>query len=84
MEPIVTGRHRGQSNFVVEVIGYGDVQGTILLFNEIGRFRGETIAEEMPQAITYSPFKLTASGRSGSYADFFALVCDGIELAKLA
>jgi len=32
----------------VEAIGYGDVEGSILLFNEIGNFQGETLAEEMP------------------------------------
>lgn len=48
LEPIVSGRHRGQSNFIVEVIGYGDIEGTLLFFNEIGTFSGETLAEEMP------------------------------------
>ena len=32
----------------MEAIGYGDVEGSILLFNEIGNFQGETLAEEMP------------------------------------
>jgi hypothetical protein len=48
LEPIVTARHRGEANFIVEVIGYGDVTGTILLFNEIGQFKGETLADPMP------------------------------------
>lgn len=48
LEPIVTARHRGQSNFIVDVIGYGDIEGSIFLFNEIGDFSGETLAEQMP------------------------------------
>jgi hypothetical protein len=49
LQPIVIGKHTGgESNFIVEVIGYSDLSGSILLFNEIGRFDGETIADEMP------------------------------------
>jgi hypothetical protein len=48
IQPIVTADHTGTSNFIVEVIGYGDLEGHILIFNEIGPFNGETIADEMP------------------------------------
>jgi hypothetical protein len=37
--------HRGSSNFIVEMVGYGEASGSTLLFNEIGRYSGETIAE---------------------------------------
>jgi hypothetical protein len=48
LEPIVRARHRGQSNFIVDLIGYGDLDGSIFLFNEIGTFQGETLADAMP------------------------------------
>ena len=49
LQPVIRGTHRGQSNFIVDVIGYGDVSGYFNLFNEIGRFKGEILAdEEMP------------------------------------
>jgi hypothetical protein len=51
LQPVIRGTHRGQSNFIVDVIGYGDVSGYFNLFNEIGRFKGEVLAdEEMPAA----------------------------------
>ena len=48
LQPIVTVRHRGQSNFAVELHGYGDTQGTELLVNEIGNYEGETLVDDMP------------------------------------
>jgi hypothetical protein len=49
LQPVVTGRHRGESNFAVTLIGYGDTSGSNLLFNEIGNFQGETLVDEMPE-----------------------------------
>jgi hypothetical protein len=49
LQPIVTATHTGKSNFVVELIGYGDTSGEALLFNEIGHFRGQTLADDVPQ-----------------------------------
>jgi hypothetical protein len=46
MQPVVRGAHRGQANFIVDVIGYGDLSGVVNLFNEIGRFSGEVLADE--------------------------------------
>lgn len=46
MQPVVRGTHKGQENFIVDVIGYGDLSGTVNLFNEIGRFSGEVLADE--------------------------------------
>jgi hypothetical protein len=46
MQPVVRTQHRGQSNFAVYLIGYGDVSGTILLFNEIGNYSGEILADQ--------------------------------------
>jgi hypothetical protein len=49
MQPVVQGTHKGQANFIVDVIGYGDLSGSFNLFNEIGHFKGEVLAdEEMP------------------------------------
>ena len=41
----VTATHRGSSNFAVYLVGYGDTSGASLLFNEIGHFSGETVAD---------------------------------------
>jgi hypothetical protein len=46
--PVVTATHRGEENFIVHLVGYGDEtsgwwQG---LFNEIGGYKGETLVEE--------------------------------------
>jgi hypothetical protein len=49
LQPIVTVRHRGQSNFVVELIGYGDTSGDELLVNEIGNYSGQTLLDSMPE-----------------------------------
>jgi hypothetical protein len=49
LQPIINVRHRGQSNFVVELIGYGDTSGYELLVNEIGNYTGETLLDDMPQ-----------------------------------
>lgn len=41
LEPIITGRHRGESNFIVGLLT-PDGSGEENLFNEIGTFTGET------------------------------------------
>jgi hypothetical protein len=43
MRPIVTATHRGKSNFIVGLIGYGTTTGEANLFNEIGNYRGQTL-----------------------------------------
>jgi hypothetical protein len=49
MQPTVTATHRGDSNFIVDIVGYGDqVSGSENLYNEIGNFRGETLMDELP------------------------------------
>ncbi len=48
LQPIVTAKHRGESNFIVQLIGYGTVTGSNLLFNEIGNFNGQTLVDDMP------------------------------------
>lgn len=53
MQPTVRGKHSGQANFIVHLIGYGDVTGTLFVFNEIGRFNGETVTEEALPTGTY-------------------------------
>jgi hypothetical protein len=45
----VTGRNGGTSNFIVDLVGYGDrVSGDQNVFNEIGPFHGQTIVDQMP------------------------------------
>jgi hypothetical protein len=48
LQPVVTARHRGQANFIVTLIGYGDLSGELLVFNEIGNFDGETLIDDLP------------------------------------
>src|SRR4029453_13527879 len=49
MQPVISGTHTGQANFIVDAVGYGDLSGYMNFFNEIGRFHGEVLApEEMP------------------------------------
>jgi hypothetical protein len=48
LQPIVDVSHRGTSNFVVYLIGYGDTSGSELLVNEIGSYSGQTLVDEMP------------------------------------
>ena len=43
IQPIVTATHHGQANFIVD---YGDTSGELNLFNEIGNFHGQALAEE--------------------------------------
>jgi len=46
IQPVVTATHHGESNFIVELIGYGDLSGEVILFNEIGNFNGQTITDD--------------------------------------
>lgn len=44
LEPIVAATNGGSSNFIVEMVGFGDfVSGSDLIFNEIGPFEGEAL-----------------------------------------
>jgi hypothetical protein len=49
LQPVVTATHRGQSNFAVNLIGYGNTSGNELLFNEIGNYHGQTLVDDVPQ-----------------------------------
>lgn len=49
LQPVIDVRHRGRSNFVVELIGYGDTSGTELLVNEIGNYSGQSLLNDMPE-----------------------------------
>jgi hypothetical protein len=43
----------GSSNFVVRLLGYGSVTGDDLVFNEIGRYYGQTLGDdELPSGHT--------------------------------
>lgn len=44
-EMVATATHAGGSNFVVYLIGYGSIEGRILVFNEIGRFKGQDLVD---------------------------------------
>jgi hypothetical protein len=48
LQPIVTARHQGRSNFIVHLVGYGDTSGEEFLINEIGNYAGETLVTDMP------------------------------------
>ncbi len=49
MQPVVTATHRGEANFIVQMIGYGTTSGQTYLFNEIGNFHGQTLMDELPR-----------------------------------
>jgi len=49
MQPIVTATHRGESNFIVQMIGYGNTSGQAYVFNEIGNFHGQTLMDDLPR-----------------------------------
>lgn len=50
LAPVVTGRNSGDSNFIVDLVGYGPlVSGDQLVFNEIGPFSGQTLIDSVPQ-----------------------------------
>jgi hypothetical protein len=49
LHPIVTGTHTGQANFIVDLIGYGRMTGRANLFNEIGRYHGQTLMDSLPR-----------------------------------
>jgi len=48
LRPTVFARYRGQSNFVVALIGYGRVSSDTLLFDDTGSNRGEVLFDAMP------------------------------------
>jgi hypothetical protein len=45
MQPIITADYRGSENFIVHLIGIGDTTGVMYLFNEIGPYHGQTLAD---------------------------------------
>ncbi len=47
LQPVVTARHTGRSNFIVELISYRDPSFPTLVFNEIGRYKGQTLIDEL-------------------------------------
>ncbi len=50
LSPTITSRNTGNSNFIVDVIGYGQlVSGDQNVINEIGPYHGQTILDSMPQ-----------------------------------
>lgn len=65
LQPVVTARHRGQSNFIVHLVGYGRQYGyTEYVFNELGNFKGQTLIEALPAGTYY--VAVDASGGSWS------------------
>lgn len=49
LQPIVQARHRGNSNFIASLYGFGDTSGEEFLFNEIGNYTGETLLNDLPE-----------------------------------
>jgi hypothetical protein len=50
LSPTVTSRNTGNSNFIVDVIGYGPlVSGDQNVVNEIAPYHGQTIIDSMPK-----------------------------------
>jgi hypothetical protein len=45
-QPTVTGANMGSSNFIVDVVGYGNTLGDENVFNEIAPYHGQTIVED--------------------------------------
>ena len=65
LQPVVTATHRGQSNFIVHLVGYGKQYGyTEYVFNEIGNFKGQTLIDDVPAGTYY--VAVDASGGSWS------------------
>jgi hypothetical protein len=46
--PTIFARHRGQSSFVVALIGYGRLESDSLLFDDVGSNSGEILFDAMP------------------------------------
>ena len=65
LQPIITGRHRGESNFIVHIVS-PDGMGEESLFNEIGAFSGETTTD-----IPASPYMVSVQA-DGSWSLKFA------------
>lgn len=54
LQPVVTASHRGRSNFIVHLVGYGRQYGhQDYVFNEIGNFRGQTLLDDVPAGTYY-------------------------------
>lgn len=47
LQPVVTASHTGQANFIVRLVPLGPGSGPIYLFNEIGRYRGQELVDNM-------------------------------------
>jgi hypothetical protein len=49
LQPVIRATHRGEANFIVDLVGYGEeTSGSENLFNEIGNFKGETLLDDLP------------------------------------
>lgn len=50
----MSAKHRGTSNFIVHLVGYGSQYGhTDYVFNEIGNFKGQTLIDDVPAGTDY-------------------------------
>jgi hypothetical protein len=50
MQPVFTARYGGKENFIVHVLGFGDTSGFMSVFNEIGPYKGQALADsKMPR-----------------------------------
>jgi hypothetical protein len=48
MQPTVTGKNSGSSNFIVDLVGYVTTSGATNVFNEIGPWKGQTVVDDVP------------------------------------
>jgi hypothetical protein len=46
MQPVFTASYGGQDNFIVDVVGVGDTSGSMNVYNEIGPYHGQALADE--------------------------------------
>ncbi len=46
MQPVFTASYNGHDNFIVDVIGVGDTSGSMNVYNEIGPYHGQALADE--------------------------------------
>jgi hypothetical protein len=65
MQPVFTAAYNGHDNFIVDVIGIGDTTGALNVFNEIGPYHGQMLAD---QRIPKGHYLLYVRADAGSWS----------------